>query len=143
MYNEIIEKIKPHLKTLVDEHFQQLIYAFNLHCYALEEYGGCGDDSYIFDSDVKDDVKKALDIMGTKEFYKMIQSVKEVYFYFDKTGKILSPKDVENILFDNFEFYMYETLAEPWHSTETQELYKKIWDIVVLNNTDKNDTGRI
>ena len=133
MYDEIIGKVKPHLKTLMDEYLRQLIYAFNLHCYALEEYGGCGDDSYIFDSNAKEDVKKALDIMGTKEFYKMIQSIKEVDFYFDKTGKILSPKDVENILCNNFEFYMYETLAEPWHSTETQELYKEIWNIAANN----------
>lgn len=133
MYDEIIEKVEPHLKTLIDEYFQQSIYAFNLHCYALEEYGGYGNDSYIFDSNSKEDVKKALDIMGTKEFYKMIQSVNTVDFYFDKEGKILSPKDVRNILFDNFKFYMYETLAEPWHSTETQELYKEIWNIAVCN----------
>lgn len=133
MYEEIIGKVKPHLKTLIDEYFSQLIDAFNLHCDALEEYGSCDNDSYIFYSDAKEDVKKALDIMGTKEFYKMIQSVKEVDFYFDNTGKILSSKDVRNILFDKFEFYMYETLAEPWHSTETQELYKEIWNIVVNN----------
>lgn len=133
MYEEIIGKVKPHLKTLIDEYFSQLIYAFNLHCDALEEYGSCDNDSYIFDSDSKEDVKKALDFMGTKEFYKMIQSGNVVDFYFDKTGKILSPKDVENILFDKFEFYMYETLEEPWHSTETQELYKEIWNIVVNN----------
>lgn len=133
MYDEIIEKVEPHLKTLIDEYFQQLIYAFNLHCYELEEYGGCDDCSYIFDSDSKEDVKKALDIMGVKEFYKMIQSTNVVDFYFDKTGKILSTTKVMNILFDNFKYYIYETLAEPWHSTETQELYKEIWNIAVNN----------
>lgn len=133
MYNEIIEKVKPHLKTIVSEQFLNLIYAFNLHCNALEEYGGNGDDSYIFDSIVKEDVKKALDIMGTKEFYEMIKKSQKDDFYFDKTGKILSQTEVMNILFDNFEYYMYEALVEPWRNEKTQELYKEIWNIVVLN----------
>jgi hypothetical protein len=79
--------------------------------------------------------KKILKYLTNVKYIKYPESLNDfrVDFYFDKTGKILSETQVMNILFDSFDFYMYETLAEPWHSTETQELYKGIWNIVVLN----------
>lgn len=131
MYNKIIEKVEPYLKTLIDEHFHNLIYAYNLHIYECEEYGGEGD--YIFYSLNKGNVKKALDIMGEKNFYQTIRKSERDDFYFNNTGEILSETKIKNILFDNFGYYMYETLAEPWHSTETQELYKEIWNIAANN----------
>lgn len=131
MYNEIIKKVEPYLKTLIDEHFHHLIYAYNLHIYECEENGVEGD--YIFYSLNKGNVKKALDIMGEKNFYQTIRKSERDDFYFDNTGEIFSETKIKNILFDNFDYYMYETLAEPWHSTETQELYREIWDIAANN----------
>lgn len=131
MYNEIIEKSGCFAKELIDENLGEMIFAYNLHRKALEENGVVDDDGYpryIFKSCSKKDVKLAIDIMAIETFFKMAKEVSTNNFLFDETGKILNIVEVKKVLFDNYQYYMYETLAEPWLSEETQTLYKKMWE---------------
>lgn len=130
MYNEIIEKSGCFAKELIDDNLNEMVFAYNLHRKTLDENGIVNDDGYpqyIFKSFDKKDVKSAIDIMSIDTFFKMAKEVSTNDF-FDETGKILNIVEVKNVLFDNYQYYMYETLAEPWHSEETQTLYKKLWE---------------
>lgn len=131
MYDEIIEKSGCFAKELIDENFNEMLFAYNLHRKALDENGVVNDDGYpqyIFKSSDKKDIKSAIDIMTIDTFFKMVKEASANAFLFDETGKILDLIKVKNVLFDNYQYYMYETLAEPWLSEETQTLYKKLWN---------------
>lgn len=133
MYYEIIEKVKPFLETLIDNFGPELVYAYNLHSKRIQEEGGECDTAYIFHSYEKEDLKQAIDLIGTKDFYKLFKKSTEENFCFNMYGEILSKEEVRKLLFDNFTYYMYETLSEPWYSNETKELYKEIWEIIENN----------
>lgn len=133
MYYEIIEKVKPFLETLIDNFGPELVYAYNLHSKRIQEEGGVCDTAYIFRSYEKEDLKQAIDIIGTEDFYKLFKESTEENFCFNMYGEILSIEKVKKLLFDNFMYYMYETLSEPWYSNETKELYKEIWEIIENN----------
>ena len=143
MYNEIIEKLKPHIEHFVNNFRCELINAFNLHSKALinagvEDFGIRKDDfdktsKFIFYSDNKEDVKEALDVMQIRIFFNMAHYADTKPFYFTEYGNILSDEDIKLILEENFAYFMYETLEKPWQNKATQTLYKEIWEIVENN----------
>ena len=137
MYNEIIEKLTPYKEKLIDDLFSEMVFAYNLHSYAIEEYGAfdANDTSaFIFDSSKRNDIKNAIDKMEVESFYNMVKRAEKTNFYFNVKGEILTHKEVSELLNKNFQYFLYETIAKPWESEETKGIYDKLFKILVCNN---------
>ena len=114
MYNEIIKDLNPHIPTLIEKYFDELLFAYNLHCKRMEEVGVCDDAEirYIFRFSNEEDVKEALSYMTMEKLYAMVKASDKFNFAFDKNGNILTSERINNILTDNFDYYLI--LIEPF-----------------------------
>lgn len=131
MYNEIIKALQPYIPTLIEKFYYELLFAYNLHCKRMEEVGV--DDAkikYIFLFSDKEDVREALSYMTMEKFYAMVKTSDKFNFAFDGEGNILTSERIDNILTDNFDYYLYETLENPWTNKKTQRLYTAVWNII-------------
>lgn len=141
MYYEIIKALQPHIPTLIEKFFDELLFAYNLHGKQMEEVGGNDDAKirYIFRFSDKEDVREALSYMSMEKLYAIVKTSDKLNFAFDINGNILTSERIDNILTDNFGYYMFETLEKPWINEKTQRLYTAVWNIINGVNNWYND----